>query len=165
MSDELTQAELKRVLAYNADTGVFTWREKIARKIRVGCIAGSIRHDGYVLIQFNMKRYLAHRIAWLYVYGEFPPYQIDHIDGNPSNNVIANLRPATSQENNQNQIFPRKDSTSGFMGVYFHKTNGKFIARISTGVNRKHLGCFDTADEASASYIAAKRKFHKFCTI
>jgi hypothetical protein len=99
----ITQLELKELLDYNQDTGIFVWKINRNGGAKARDIAGSIHHEGYIRIQINKKIYAGHRLAWLYVYGSFPKLKIDHIDGNPSNNKICNLRLASDVENARNR--------------------------------------------------------------
>ena len=161
----ITQDELLKLLDYNPDTGVFTWKVSTSNRVNVGDIVMSHHNKGYIRISINYIRYLAHRLAWLYVYGYIPFDQIDHIDGNKKNNAIANLREATAKENKQNIRKPQANNASGFLGVYFDTHRGKFMAAIRINCNSKNLGRFNTAEEAYAAYIKAKREIHKFCTI
>lgn len=157
----LTADRLREVLDYDPATGVFTWREKSApdSRIRPGTVAGYVQH-GYRLINVDNRQYRAHRMAWLYVHGEWPTDDIDHINGVRDDNRIANLREATRSENLQNQRRARRDNRSGFLGV---SANGKrWKAEIIEGVRRQHLGTFDTPGEAHEAYLAAKRRLHPF---
>jgi len=101
MNLPLTQKALQELLYYNPETGVFTWKQKITSKVIVGSLAGGYRQDGYYHIRIQGVKYLAHRLIWLYMYGELPDY-IDHRDGNPSNNRLDNLRSCTNSQNSQN---------------------------------------------------------------
>lgn len=161
----ITQELLKSKLNYDSCTGIFTWRETRTGTARKGSIAGTRYLGGYIYIQVNSKRYLAHRIAWMYTHGAFPPDGLDHIDGNPANNAISNLRPATQRQNTQNQRIPQTHNTTGFLGVSLNKLSGKFRSLIRINGKLKHLGYFKTAEEASIAYLTAKRELHEFCTI
>ena len=97
-AETLTQEYLKSILDYDLDTGIFTWKINKAKRTKIGDIAGW-SYNGYREIEINDKKYKAHRLAWLYVYGEMPNKLIDHIDGNRSNNKISNLREATLDGN------------------------------------------------------------------
>ena len=79
----ITQSELKNILHYNQDTGVFTW-------IKNSIVAGTVEKKGYIAIKINRKSYKAHRLAWLYIYGNFPKEQIDHLNGIKNDNCINN---------------------------------------------------------------------------
>src|SRR5690554_1763211 len=111
----ITQSDLHEVLNYCPDTGVLTWKKQLAPRGRIGSIAGCAekkgRSAGRVSIRIHGKLYLAHRLAWFYVHGEWPEL-IDHIDGDPSNNRLSNLRRATKAQNGWNSG-PRSHNTSG----------------------------------------------------
>jgi hypothetical protein len=117
--------------------------------------------NGYIRIGINNKLYVAHRLAWLYVHGEFPESEIDHINGDRADNRILNLRKATPAENSQNRARYCSNS-SGFMGVYFNKRHKKYCARINHLGKKKHLGLYDTAELAFEAYKEAKRVYHSF---
>ena len=158
--EELTQDVLKSLLNYDPETGEFTWLINKGRA-KAGSIARYSDSYGYLRIKINKKDYFAHRLAWLYVYGEFPENDIDHIDGDRSNNSISNLRKATRSENLQNLALSISNN-SGFIGVHFKKSAKKYVARIRVEGRHKHLGYYDTAELASEAYKEAKRKFHRF---
>jgi hypothetical protein len=165
MSDSELLKEMKEYLSYDRDTGDFTWVKKIASKIHVGSVAGHAGHTTkgtYVLLRFNKILYRAHRIAWLFEYGEFPEGLIDHKDGNGLNNCIANLRIATHYQNMQNRRKSHKNSSS-LMGVSEKK--GKYQSSIMTNRKRLYIGFFDTPEEAHQAYLTKKRELHPFCTI
>jgi hypothetical protein len=157
----ITQAELFESLSYSTETGVFTWIRNVKRK-KVGDIAGSISNTGYVRIMVNRKRYLAHRLAWLYVYGEFPSGSLDHINHNRTDNRISNLRIVTHTENCQNRT-PVTNGITKTLGVY-HTPNkrGRKHWRSSIFVNGKSifLGWHLTKEEARQKYVEAKIKYH-----
>ena len=115
----VNQKILKKYLIYDPETGVFKW--KIARqRIKVGDVAGTLRSDGYIQIKLFNKLYLAHRLAWLYVNGEFPEDSMDHINGIKNDNRVANLRAVTHTENMRNRSL-QSSNTSGHTGVYWYK--------------------------------------------
>ena len=149
----VNQATLKSIMHYSPDTGEF--------RRHCGALAGGMsKHPKgkvYWKIEILGDRYLAHRLAWLYVYGEFPRHQIDHIDGNGLNNKISNLRDVTPMENSRNQR-RRKDNTSGCTGVRYYEAKKKFTAQIREGGKQKHLGYFqDIEDAIAARKLAEKR--------
>ena len=159
---ELTQEQLQQLLSYDPETGIFTNLTQRGRSVKIGAVAGSKYSEGYICIAIDYKRYLAHRLAWLYVHDNFPVNQIDHINEVKDDNRIVNLRLATDLENKHNQSSPRTNNTSGYLGVGWYKPYGKWQALIQVNGRRKHLGCFDTAEEASEAYLTAKRKLHQF---
>ena len=154
----LTPQHLHKILNYDANTGHFTWRVKTSRKVVVGKEAGSTKPSGYVSIRINGRGHYAHRIAWCYVYGDWPTDEIDHINGVRGDNRIANLRQATRKQNMENRVRPV--GSSGYRGVVWLEANQKW--RASSVHNRKniYLGLFDTAEEASAMYCDAAAFFH-----
>lgn len=160
----LTNARLKELLSYDASSGTFKWIRTNSRRKVAGSPAG-VRHkvDGRIYIGVDGRLYKAHRLAWLYMHGTWPLGGIDHIDGNPANNAISNLRTADQSENMQNLHRPHRDSSTGFLGVT--RRRGRFEARISCRGDRRLLGTFDTAEEAHAAYLMAKAEMHPFATI
>ncbi len=155
MSD-LTAERLQQVLTYNSYSGLFKWNRAggSGGSLHVaGDTAGCISR-GYIVIWVDDKLYLAHRLAWLYVTGEWPKRGIDHWDTDKSNNSWGNLRSATQSQNLANQrISPV--NTSGFKGVCWHKLGKKWMAQIKVDGRHIYLGLFETAEEAHAVYVAA----------
>lgn len=159
----LTQARLKEVFDYNPETGMFTRILAISRKSKVGDIIRTTNKHGYIVLRLDKELHFCHRLAWLYVYGEYPKSNIDHINGNPSDNRIANLRDVSQKVNAQNIRKPHCDNKTGFAGVC--KDKKKFNARIYHNGKTVNLGSFSTPEEANEAYIKAKRSFHFGCTI
>lgn len=160
----LTQEALKDEVAYNPDTGIFT-RTVSRGNVRAGAVVGTSDGQGYIRIQVCGARHRAHRLAWLYVYGNFPNAEIDHINGDKSDNRIANLRLATTLENCRNRPI-RSDNKVGLKGVSFHSGTGKFRAKISFCGKERSLGLYPTKEEAHAVYVAAaSRVFGKFARV
>ena len=149
----LTQSELKRQLHYDHETGIFTWVNPSKYNIyNKGLIAGHIKKDdGYIRLNISGKSYYSHRLAWLYIYGEYPLNQIDHINMNKSDNRICNLRECTASQNRMN-IGVNKNNNTGFKGVSFFRKSNKYRAEGSINNKTFYLGLFDTAEEASQAY-------------
>lgn len=158
----VTQEKLKSVLSYDETTGIFRWKGTRSGVSGVNNIAGCLHVTGYVHITVFGKEYKAHRLAWLYVYGNWPSLQIDHIDENKSNNAISNLREVTNGENCCRRG-PQKNNTSGVKGV--SGKPGKWRVRVGPpGEGRKHLGYYSTLEEAEKVASEARKIFHKeFC--
>jgi hypothetical protein len=152
----LTAERLRELLEYSPETGVFTWKVRSSNRIHIGDEAGS-KKQRYVYILIDGKLRLAHRLAWLYVHGEWPNQDIDHINRNGRDNRIANLRLATMSDNQCNAK-TRTDNSTGFRGVFPKRS--KFAAQIRKGSIRWHLGVFDTPEQAHAAYCEAARKLH-----
>ncbi len=162
MAKELTQERLKELLHYDAMTGEFTWKVYRGGKARVGTIASYDDGQGYIRIKIDGTRYKAHRLAFLYMTGEWPKDQVDHIDGCRSNNAFKNLREATERQNSANR---RRSvgSYSGFKGVSFNRKQGNYSAQIKVNGKLIRLGRFNTPEAAHAAYCeAAKHHFGEF---
>ena len=128
--------------------------------MRAGDQAGAVdARNGYSRIHINGRLYLAHRIAWLYVNGEWPADEIDHIDMNRSNNRISNLREATKGENMRNKR-AYSNSKTGVKGVHWHKQHRKYAATINRDGKAKHIGLFATVKDAAAAYETAAIREH-----
>ena len=156
----ITQKELKKVLKYNKETGLFYWRINIVRKIKKGAIAGHTTSYGYVAIGINKKLYRAHSLAWLYTKGEFPKFQIDHINRKRKDNRICNLRDIPQSLNTKNRSLNR-NNTSGYSGVVFNKKSRKWIASIKNNYKYIYLGSFEFKDEAIKTRKKAEQKYFK----
>lgn len=157
----MTQEELKDLLDYDPETGIFRWKVYRNQYAKVGDIAGNLRPDSYRQIKINGKFYLEHRLAWFYIYGEWPENQIDHINGMKTDNRIKNLREADRFDNTRN-VKRRKDNSSGYKGVSL--SNGKWMARIWSIIDNKrkrcYLGYFNSPEEAYAAYCKAAKELH-----
>ncbi len=159
----LTIERAREVLAYDPETGVLTWKVSLAPRGPVGAVAGysDPRHRGRIHLRVDGKLYLAHRIIWLLVYGQWPVVVLDHIDGDPSNNRLSNIRAATAQQNSFNQRKTR--GTSRCKGVSWDRDRGLWFSKISRGGKQYPLGRFQSEEEAHAAYCeAAKRLFGEF---
>jgi hypothetical protein len=153
----ITQKDLKSYLEYSPFTGKFFWIKKPAKQIIVGSQAG-VNCNGYWYIGLLGKRYYAHRLAWFYMTGNWPQNQIDHINGNKSDNRWCNLREATGTQNQANRKL-NKNSTSGYKGVHFCKRTKRWSAFIQFKGKNRFLGRFDTQKEAHLAYINAANNF------
>ncbi|WP_425909054.1 HNH endonuclease [Nitrobacter sp. TKz-YC02] len=160
--NDLTLDRLKEVLSYDPETGFFVWLVQLGWKGPVGKRAGTRHSRGYVHIMIDQKLYLVHRLAWFYVAGQWPSNQIDHLDCDRSNNRFANLRQATTSQNNQNRQ-KRPGGASKFKGVSWHVQNRMWEARIKRDRQQIRLGLYRTEEEAHAAYCkAANEMFGSF---
>lgn len=169
MKTELPSPELlRKLLRYDPDTGNLFWRNRDASFFETGkqtamhnCAAWngryanteaftSIRNDGYKHGQIFNKTYKAHRIAWALYHGAWPKECIDHINGNPMDNRIKNLRDVSKSKNQRNAAMS-SNNTSGVCGVNWDKRDNKWVARIALGNNRKRLGSFESIQDAAAA--------------
>jgi hypothetical protein len=159
--NDITSDFLKSVLTYLPSTGEFIWKNTKGRKHVAGCVAGNKSVWGYTEIRLNRKLYKAHRLAWLYSYGEWPLDAIDHIDGDRSNNRLLNLRSASYADNNQNMAV-RRTSKSGSVGVSYDSKRHAWVAQLNVGGKRVlHKRCA-TREEAERAYTDAKAQHHEF---
>ena len=156
---ELTQMELKTALYYDRIGGNFYWRNSPSTKIQPWAQAGTFDAYGYVSIKFKNKFYKAHRLAWLYVHGEMPQGEIDHVDHQHANNQIENLRVVNRKQNSENTRM-HTDNVSGFKGVTFDKRRHNWFARIMHERVAHHLGVFDDPKKAAEAYKIAAKQLH-----
>ncbi len=159
----LTQLRLKEVLSYDPNTGDFVRLvQRRGPKNGIGEIAGCDNGQGYIRIYVDGKPYKAHRLAWLYVHGSMPLNEIDHINGNRSDNRIANLRDVVRSKNNMNR--PRhRTNAAGIKGVSFNKRSKKWVAQIQHQGRKIGLGYFLSKEEAAIAYLnASSQMFGEF---
>lgn len=159
---DLTADRLREVINYCSETGVFTWRFHHDRhKAKLGEAIGWLSPQGYRYLNILGKLHLSHRIAWLYVHGEWPAHHIDHKNGDRDDNRISNLRDVPQRVNNQNLRAANSSSQTGVLGVSLSRRKANpFCARIVINKKIIHLGGFKTAEQAHAAYIKAKRELH-----
>jgi len=152
----ITQERLKQLLHYNPETGLFTRIDiESNRTDRLGKQPGSRNTKGHIQIRLDGTLYVAHRLAWLYMNGRFPVNQLDHIDGDKTNNKITNLREATNKQNQEN-VPLQVNNTSGYRGVSFDKRLKKFRAYVCHNRQQITLGLFDTSELATSAAQKAR---------
>jgi hypothetical protein len=153
----LTLDEAKRLLVYSPETGRVQWRVSSERGGRMisGNDLGSIS-KGYKIAEISGCTYRVHRLAWLLHYGVWPKGDIDHINGNRSDNRIDNLREATRSLNLAIRGATKRN-TSGFKGVSWDKKKRKWVAQISKDYKRQWFSRHDTPEAAHAAYTAAAK--------
>lgn len=159
----ITQRQLKEALKYDPETGLFYWLQSRRRNVRrAGDIAGLPRKKGYSQIWIDNKPYSSHRLAFLYMTGEWPKV-VDHVDGDITNNRWNNLRECHgSTLNNANMKRPSRN-TSGVKGVSWSSASGKWYASIMRHGKSFNLGYYESKDHAAAAYReAASRLFNEF---
>lgn len=162
----ITQSELKELLHYDQESGIFTWLKTLSNKLKDGDVAGGKTTNGYIHIGVNSKRYLAHRLAWLYVHGEIPKHDIDHINGVRTDNRIINLRSVTRTENMQNlRKASVRNKSCGLLGATWNKALSKWQSQIKLHGKALHLGFFNDPHSAHEAYLTKKREVHSTCTI
>ena len=175
---ELTAEIARELLTYNPDTGKLFWKERPAKYFKnpkrymkpwndrwagkealahasLSRTKSIARLEGKVF----SKTYKTHRIAWLIYYGEWPKNQIDHINQDPTDNRIENLRDVTQLENLKNQAL-RSNNKSGYIGVSFYKGKNKYGAELIINGVKKWLGYYDTVEEAVAARAVANINYN-----
>lgn len=153
---------VRSVLRYDPETGDLIRIKINCHPHLVGKLATQLHRSGYLRVRMQTRAFTAHRVCWAMCYGEWPEKQVDHINGDRTDNRICNLRLADNSENQQNR--PSKSwGITGLRGVTVKK--GRFISRIKVDGKFTHIGTFDTAEQAHAAYLAAKPKFHKFAPV
>ncbi len=157
MNTALTRECLLTLLAYDRDTGCFTWRKSRGR-VSAGMRAGNTNKQGYRRIKVNGHFYAEHRLVWFVEHGEFPTQELDHIDRVRSNNQINNLR-LVSRKTNMENTGRHGRNTSGFKGVSFSKAAQKWRAFIGHNGKVKALGYFPTPELAHGAYQKARQKY------
>jgi len=157
----INQKELKELLDYNPATGIFTRKVRTAKRVHVGDVAGTINSLGYRRIQLYGKLYKAHRLAWLFMTGEFPANDIDHINHVKDDNRFANLRVVTHSENLRNATM-RNDNSSGVTGVSWFKRDSNWRVQIMVNGKSIHGGYFGciTAATLARKALDVKYRFH-----
>lgn len=175
---ELTAEIARELLTYNPDTGKLFWKERTAKYFKnpknpnytkswntkwagKEALTNITRRNSGQISRLGgrvlNKNYTAHRIVWLIYYGEWPKNQIDHINQDPTDNRIKNLRDVTNAENNKNKTLQNNNKT-GYLGV--SKRHGKYRAEINVNNIRKHLGYYDTVEEAAAARAVANINYN-----
>ena len=158
----VTVERLRELLAYDPETGVFTWRMRpsVRSRAKPGDRAGRSRTKGarYSQIQLEGQQMLAHRLAWLYMTGAWPSLEIDHINGDGFDNRWANLRLASRAENMQN--LHKAQTESGRVGV--HWSRGAWSVRIKVNGHGRYIGRFQDLNAALEAHAEAKRLYHTF---
>lgn len=149
MNSLLNQLQLKELLSYDPDIGVFTWKIKSGR-CSAGSVAGGVDYSGYVDIRLRGKKYRAHRLAWLYMTGAFPNNIVDHIDRCKCNNKWHNLRDVTHSQNNMNRV--------GISNIYKPKRPG---GKYQVVIQKKHIAMCENLELAQLVVLEAREKINR----
>ena len=175
MNRDIDPRDLQQILRYEPDAGRLYWLnrpysffplERAANawnaKYAYSEAFTAYAKNGYLVGNIFYRRYYAHRVIWALVHGKWPDRDIDHINGDRADNRLCNLREATNAENAYNMKTPAHN-TSGYKGVGWHVATQRWRAQITVDGAYKHLGMFDTAEEAHAAYVtAAEKNYGKF---
>ncbi len=160
-SAKLTLSGVEKYFNYNPDTGGLTWAIRVCKKKPVGAIAGYLTSDGYRTVKVNGQGFRAHRVAYRIMTGSDPVDEIDHINGDRSDNRWCNLRPCAHYENGQNKV-NRPVGVSGFTGVTWSNTLKAWVPKIKLRGDVVHGGVYRDLDEAIAVRKGLRKSHHKF---
>lgn len=150
--NSMTAEQLRELVVYEPYTGIFWLRDSNKPLGNKTC-------NGYVVFTLRGHTYRAHRLAWLYMTGNWPKNLVDHKDGDKANNKFSNLREATHQQNSYNGV-RRKTNKSGFRGVCWNTKRQRWIAQIVVNGKTRYLGSFQIKEQAACVYQAAAHKHH-----
>ena len=165
MTNLPTPEAVRFAFEYDRVSGSLVWAHSRGRASK-GSQAGSVQLKGgkqYLTVQMGGKRFGAHRVVWAHVHGAWPVGEVDHIDGDGLNNRIENLREVSSSGNKQNLRAAKSHSATGLLGAF--RWRNKFKAQIVVNGKCKHIGTFETPEEAHAAYVQAKRLYHPMGTL
>ena len=154
--NKITKEYLHSLFAYS--DGKLYWKSP-KQAIQVGDEAGCVRRSGYVIITINQKSYQAHRLIYLMHYGDTPK-MVDHIDNNPRNNRIENLRAATTHTNQYNTKLSERN-TSGVKNVCWHKGKHRWMVKIKANGTFHYLGYYKDLESAKLKASEARQLLHK----
>lgn len=155
----LTPEYVRSIFDYDSAAGLLKWRKLphvSASNIKVGGVAGFLENTGYTRVRIGGHQYMAHRLIWLYVHGEWPREQVDHKDRDKGNNRIDNLRLADNRLNRANTAV-NANNFLGCKGVQLHKQSGKYRARICVYGKHISLGLHHKIEDAVAAYTKAAK--------
>lgn len=156
--NRVSRERLISLLDYAPGSGLFFWKVDHGKRIKAGQVAGCKTGDGRILIGIDGKLYRAHRLAVLWMSGEWPNGIVDHKDHDQANNAWDNLRMGDHAFNQQNMIRAQKNNRTGFLGVT-HQA-GRWFAKIYARGKKISLGGYSSPEAAHVAYVEAKRKFH-----
>lgn len=151
---------LDELFDYNEDTGIVIWKKSRSPRIKIGTPVKYVNKFGYIQVRLEGKLWMLHRLIWLMQIGDFPKGEIDHIDGNRSNNSWNNLRDVSKSQNMQNRRGPDKDSKTGVLGVTFDRQRNKYRAQLTINGIKVLNKIFNTPEEAGNAYKQAKENYY-----
>jgi hypothetical protein len=160
-NSDITASRLRDILEYNPDTGFFAWKVRFGKRGVVGRRAGTVDVAGYEVVTINKKRHKSHRLAWLYMTGNWPAVAVDHRNGIRTDNRFCNLREAGWDDNQQNRGH-QSNNKSGYIGVSWDEHAGKWRAGIRYAGKGYNLGNFTDPEMAHKAYLEKKAELHKF---
>lgn len=154
----ITQEELKNIVIYDPDTGIFKYIKQTNPRALIGRIAGTKQKDGHLYLQYKKKRYQLHQLAFLYMEGSLPN-EVDHINRISNDNRWCNLRKCTRTQNSYNSSI-RSNNTSGVKGISLNKRNGKWLVRMYINGKETFIGEYVDKEEAIRINKLYRNKYH-----
>jgi hypothetical protein len=151
--------EVQRLFHYDEATGALSWKVCLSTRAKAGRICSYSDKRGYIYVKIHKRHYMVHRVIWAVYHGAWPTNDIDHINGNPSDNRISNLRPATRSQNLCNKKLSSRN-TSGIKGVNWHKKARKWRGRVILNKRYYNAGYFDDPAEAGRAVQSLREKIH-----
>lgn len=161
MAEDMTKEEAMATFSYSKNTGILLWKIDRPSRVRAGDVAGTLRKDGYLVVKFNQRQYLVHRVIWLINFGFYPDVDIDHINRIRTDNRQSNLRLASRSENCQNAKLSRNNK-SGKSGVFWHSQSKKWEANITINGFQKVIGRFNDIQLAIEARVKVEKDVYKF---
>jgi len=158
MKNDIAVEEVRRLFDYNPITGIMTRRVRTYSRNKIGDAVGFTCEWGHLRVRVNGMSCYVHRLIWAWVYGIYPKEQMDHINGNPTDNRLVNLRAATQSTNMRNRRIS-KNNTSGFHGVYWDKVKNTWRVQIQVDGKHKYLGRHKELDDAVRARKQAEVKY------
>lgn len=152
-------ASMQKLIRYEEDTGEIYWRINGER------VPTYFNEDGRGTVYVLGRRWVATHVIWYCHFGIQPRGLIDHINGDPRDNRLENLRDVDPQGNRENLRAAMSNNKSGYLGVDFHKKEGRWRASIKYDGKKRHIGYFDDPEKAHEAYLAKKREVHPCCSI
>lgn len=156
----LTATRLREIVSYDLGSGFFTRLVPVGNA-KAGVVIARPSPVGYLRMRVDGKLYTMHRLAWLYVTGDWPPYGVDHVNGVKTDNRFSNLRAADQSQNAQN-LSSKTSAKSGYRGSYFDKKSRRWQAKLIVKGKRISLGYYATAIEAHQAYLDGRKVHHIF---
>lgn len=153
----ISREELRELLNYDPETGIFRWRKSINNRVKVGDIPHATAGKGYYTVQIYGQRYYLHRLAFFYMTGEWPKQCVDHKNGVVTDNRWSNLRHASVSQNAWNMRCQTR-AASPYKGVWLNKRINRWTAEITVNKKKRYLGSFLTQEEAAFAYQEAAKK-------
>lgn len=160
----LTAERVRDTLNYDPETGALSWKIRMGSRAMPGKPITCLDSHGYIVLRLDRRLYRAHRIAWLHATGAHPEHDIDHINGQRSDNRLSNLRDVPRSINLQNSNATVTKARAGLCGAVFDRRSGKYLPSIVANGKRVLLGTHKTPESAHLAYMAAKAALHAGAT-